>query len=96
MTLHHGHAEEVLTERGRAAGLRVDGQHIEADLVLDASGRSGRLGRGLRAPEVGADCGLAYVSRQYVLRPGAETVTVPEQAEQSSATTTAKSPCQAR
>jgi 2-polyprenyl-6-methoxyphenol hydroxylase-like FAD-dependent oxidoreductase len=72
VTLHHGHAEEVLTERGRAAGLRVDGQHIEADLVLDASGRSGRLGRGLRAPEVGADCGIAYVSRQYVLRPGAE------------------------
>jgi flavin-dependent dehydrogenase len=72
VTLHHGHAEEVLTERGRAAGLRVDGQHIEADLVLDASGRSGRLGRGLRAPEVGADCGIAYVSRQYALRPGAE------------------------
>ena len=72
VTLHHGHAEEVLTERGRAAGLRVDGKRIEADLVLDASGRSGRLGRGLRAPEVGADCGIAYVSRQYVLHPGAE------------------------
>src|SRR4029078_12690948 len=29
VTLHHGHAEEVLTERGRAVGLRVDGQHLE-------------------------------------------------------------------
>jgi 2-polyprenyl-6-methoxyphenol hydroxylase-like FAD-dependent oxidoreductase len=72
VALHHGHAEEVLTEGGRAVGLRVDGQRVAADLVLDASGRSGRLGRGLRAPEVGGDCGIAYVSRQYVLRPGAE------------------------
>jgi 2-polyprenyl-6-methoxyphenol hydroxylase-like FAD-dependent oxidoreductase len=72
VTLHHGHADEVLTDRGRAAGLRIDGQRIEADIVVDASGRSGRLGRRLRAPEVGADCGIAYVSRQYVLRPGAE------------------------
>jgi len=72
VTLHHGHAEEVLSEQGRAVGLRVDGQRLDADLVLDASGRSGRLGRGLRAPEVGGDCGIAYVSRQYVLLPGAE------------------------
>jgi 2-polyprenyl-6-methoxyphenol hydroxylase-like FAD-dependent oxidoreductase len=66
-----GHADEVLTERGRATGLRVDGQPLGADLVLDASGRSGRLGRGLRAPAQGGDCGQAYVSRQYRLRPGA-------------------------
>jgi flavin-dependent dehydrogenase len=72
VTLHHGHAEEVLVEQGHAVGLQVDGQRLDADLVLDASGRSGRLGRGLRAPEVGGDCGIAYVSRQYVLLPGAE------------------------
>ena len=74
VTLHRGHAEEVLTERGRAVGLRVDGVRVDADLVLNAAGRSGRLGRGLRAPELGGDCGIAYVSRQYVLRPGAEPV----------------------
>jgi 2-polyprenyl-6-methoxyphenol hydroxylase-like FAD-dependent oxidoreductase len=72
VTLHYGHADDVLSERGRAVGLRVDGQRLAADLVLDASGRSGRLGSGLRAPEVGGDCGIAYVSRQYVLQPGAE------------------------
>ncbi len=72
VTLRHGHAEEVLTERGRAVGLRVDGRRMDADLVLDASGRAGRLGRGLRAPGEGRDCGIAYVSRQYVLRAGAE------------------------
>ncbi|MBW0117617.1 NAD(P)/FAD-dependent oxidoreductase [Pseudonocardia abyssalis] len=70
--LLRGHAEEVLAERGRAAGLRVDGRPLGADLVLDASGRSGRIGRGLRAPAEGGDCGQAYVSRQYRLRPGAE------------------------
>lgn len=69
VTLHRGHADQVLEEHGRAAGLLVDGQRIEADLVLDASGR---LGRGRRAPAQGGDCGLAYVSRQYQLRPGAE------------------------
>ena len=72
ITLHHGHADEVLTERGRAAGLRVDRQRVDADLVLDASGRAGRLTSGLRGPAVGGDCGIAYVSRQYVLREGAE------------------------
>ncbi len=72
VTLHHGHADDVLVERGRAVGLRVDGQRLSADLVLDASGRSGRLGRGLRAPAAGGDCGIAYVSRQYVLHEGAE------------------------
>jgi 2-polyprenyl-6-methoxyphenol hydroxylase-like FAD-dependent oxidoreductase len=76
VALHHGHAEEVLTEQGRAVGLRVDGQRLDADLVLDASGRAGRLGRGLRAPEVGGDCGIAYVSRQYELLPGAESGTM--------------------
>ncbi len=71
VTMLRGHADEVLAARGRAVGLRVDGQRLDADLVLDAAGRAGRLGRGLRAPTESSDCGLAYVSRQYRLRPGA-------------------------
>lgn len=71
VTLVRGHADEVLRDRGRAVGVRVDGRRLDADLVLDASGRAGRLGRGLRAPAEGGDCGQAYVSRQYRLRPGA-------------------------
>ena len=67
-----GHAEAVLTGGGRAGGVRVEGADLAADLVLDASGRAGRLGRELRAPAEGGDCGIAYVSRQYRLRPGAE------------------------
>jgi 2-polyprenyl-6-methoxyphenol hydroxylase-like FAD-dependent oxidoreductase len=67
-----GHADGVLREHGRAGGLRVDGAENHADLVLNASGRSGRIGDDLRAPETGADCGLSYVSRQYALLDGAD------------------------
>lgn len=66
-----GHADEVVADRGRAVGVRVDGAVVAADLVLDASGRAGRLTRELRAPAEGGPCGSAYVSRQYVLRDGA-------------------------
>jgi flavin-dependent dehydrogenase len=71
VTLLAGHADDVLRARGRVAGLRVDGAELSADLVLNASGRSGRIADDLRAPEVGGDCGLSYVSRQYALLPGA-------------------------
>ncbi|MGE3287667.1 MAG: NAD(P)/FAD-dependent oxidoreductase [Pseudonocardia sp.] len=67
-----GHADEVVAEGGRAVGVRVDGALLDAGLVLDASGRAGRLTRTLRAPAEGGPCGAAYVSRQYVLRDGAQ------------------------
>ena len=69
--LRAGHVDQVCTDHGRASGVRVDGAPLEADLVIAASGRTGRLGRNLRAPARGGDCGIAYVSRQYRLRPGA-------------------------
>ncbi|GAA2472643.1 FAD-dependent oxidoreductase [Winogradskya humida] len=72
VTVVTGHADEVLSDRGRAAGVRIDGAVLEADLVINASGRSGRLAEGLRAPETSGDCGVSYVSRQYQLRPGAQ------------------------
>jgi 2-polyprenyl-6-methoxyphenol hydroxylase-like FAD-dependent oxidoreductase len=71
LRLRTGHVEQVCADRGRASGVRVDGATLEADLVIAASGRTGRLGRALRAPARGGDCGIAYVSRQYRLRPGA-------------------------
>jgi hypothetical protein len=49
----------------------VGGGQVDADLIIDASGRAGRLTRTLRAPGEGGDCGIAYVSRQYQMRPGA-------------------------
>jgi 2-polyprenyl-6-methoxyphenol hydroxylase-like FAD-dependent oxidoreductase len=70
--LRIGHADRVCEDAGRAVGVVVDGQRLDADLVVDASGRAGRLGQGRRAPALGGDCGISYVSRQHQLLPGAE------------------------
>jgi 2-polyprenyl-6-methoxyphenol hydroxylase-like FAD-dependent oxidoreductase len=66
-----GHADRLATERGRAAGVVVGGGTLTADLVVDASGRSGRWVRDLRGPAEGGDCGMAYVSQLHRLSPGA-------------------------
>ena len=68
--LRTGHVDAVCGERGRVTGVRAGGGRVDADLVIDAGGRAGRLTRALRAPAQGGDCGIAYVSRQYKLRPG--------------------------
>jgi 2-polyprenyl-6-methoxyphenol hydroxylase-like FAD-dependent oxidoreductase len=71
--LRLGHVDAVLERAGRAAGVVVDGNALEADLVVDASGRSGRVTRSLgERAGVGGPCGLAYVDRVYRLLPGAE------------------------
>lgn len=76
LTLQTGHVDSLVVEGGRVRGAVVDGARVHADLVVDASGRAGRVGtraRGLRvADQVGGDCGLAYVDRTYRLREGAE------------------------
>jgi 2-polyprenyl-6-methoxyphenol hydroxylase-like FAD-dependent oxidoreductase len=69
--LRTGHVDEVCGERGRVTGVRTGGRLVDADLVIDAGGRAGRLTRALRGPAQGGDCGIAYVSRQYQMRPGA-------------------------
>ncbi|MDD7935893.1 FAD-dependent oxidoreductase [Actinomycetospora straminea] len=65
-------ARGLVAERGRTTGVQVGDARHDADLVLVAAGRSGRVGEGLRAPEESSGCASAYVSRQYRLRPGAE------------------------
>jgi 2-polyprenyl-6-methoxyphenol hydroxylase-like FAD-dependent oxidoreductase len=71
-TLRPGHVDGVTTHAGRVVGLRVDGSDLPADLVIDASGRSGRVNRHLREPGIGGECGIAYVDRLYRLHPGSE------------------------
>jgi 2-polyprenyl-6-methoxyphenol hydroxylase-like FAD-dependent oxidoreductase len=66
-----GHVDEVVRHRGRIAGVRFDGGVLDADLVIDASGRASRFGRALRGRGEGADCGATYVGRQFRLRDGA-------------------------
>lgn len=73
LTVRRGHVDAVTLDGARATGLRVDGEDLPADLVLDASGRAGRATRGLRAgPTLTGRTGVAYVDRQYRLRPGAD------------------------
>ncbi|MEP7019464.1 MAG: tryptophan 7-halogenase [Pseudonocardiales bacterium] len=75
LTLRTGHVDGLVLDRGQVVGARVDGSLVEADLVVDASGRAGRLGRSSAQggdPELDGDCGLAYVDRTYQLIPGAE------------------------
>jgi 2-polyprenyl-6-methoxyphenol hydroxylase-like FAD-dependent oxidoreductase len=73
LTLLQGHVDAVVLEAGRVRGLVVDGSRLEADLVVNASGRSGRAADPVRAAATaGGPCGMAYVDRQYRLRDGAE------------------------
>jgi len=81
LTFRQGHVDGVLSRGGRAVGLRVGRAELQADLVIDASGRRGRTwvlgvtgGRRRARPEptCGGPCGIAYVDRQYQLHPGAE------------------------
>jgi 2-polyprenyl-6-methoxyphenol hydroxylase-like FAD-dependent oxidoreductase len=73
LTLRRGHVDAVTLDGARATGLRVDGHDLPADLVIDASGRAGRATRALwAAPTLTGRTGVAYVDRQYRLRPGAD------------------------
>jgi 2-polyprenyl-6-methoxyphenol hydroxylase-like FAD-dependent oxidoreductase len=72
ITLVAGHVDQVVLEQGRAVGIRVGGRTLRAELVIDASGRAGRVTSKIRLPAVVHPCGAAYVSRQYQLREDAE------------------------
>lgn len=67
LTMVTGHVDDVSTARGRATGVTIDGRHLAADLVIDASGRASRVMRDLRDDGEGRPCGAVYVSRQYRL-----------------------------
>jgi len=67
-----GHADRVVVDHGRVTGLVVDGSPVEADLVIVATGRAGKLGDELRAPGHGGSCGFSYAARQYRAKPGVE------------------------
>jgi 2-polyprenyl-6-methoxyphenol hydroxylase-like FAD-dependent oxidoreductase len=65
LELRVGHVDAFVADRGRVSGLVVDGRSVEADLVIAASGRAGRIaGDGRAAPE-GGNCGFSYVARMY-------------------------------
>jgi 2-polyprenyl-6-methoxyphenol hydroxylase-like FAD-dependent oxidoreductase len=73
LQMRHGHVDRLDERHGQVIGCLVAGVPIEADLVVDAAGRSGRIGPSDDRPDavVGGDCGISYVNRTYQLRPGA-------------------------
>ncbi len=71
LTVRQGRVEGLVVNGHRVVGCRIDGAAVDADLVIDASGRSGRLDAGdpRRVRDgLGGDCGIAYVNRTYRLR----------------------------
>lgn len=72
LVLRSGHVDALEVTGGRVSGARVAGAVVEADLVVDASGRSGRVTRARTGADLDGDCGLAYVNRTFRLVPGAE------------------------
>ena len=64
-----GHADSLLIEGGLATGAAVDGEPLLADLVVVATGRSGKLGEELRGPVEGGSCGMSYIFRTYQTTP---------------------------
>ena len=65
-----GHVDRVDLGSDAAVGITVDSGFVAADLVVNASGRAGRI-RGVPQGTQRVDCGMAYASRQYRLRAGA-------------------------
>jgi 2-polyprenyl-6-methoxyphenol hydroxylase-like FAD-dependent oxidoreductase len=63
-----GHVDTLVQERGRAAGVTVDGRTVTGDVIIDASGRASRFTGDVRPSAQGGDCGAVYVTRQYRLR----------------------------
>jgi hypothetical protein len=71
-----GHAEDVVLDDDRVTGVVVSTgstrETIGADLVIDATGRAGRFAAVYRPWVEGGDSGVAYASRLFQLRPGAD------------------------
>ena len=72
LDLRTGHVDTFVGEDGRVIGVVVEGQTVEADLVIAASGRAGRIAGDRRAPGEGGSCGFSYVARMYRARPGVQ------------------------
>lgn len=72
LQLRTGHADRLITGRGRVRGVVVDGQAMDADLVIVAAGRGSRFAGETRPPGEGGACGFSYIARMYRALPGAE------------------------
>jgi 2-polyprenyl-6-methoxyphenol hydroxylase-like FAD-dependent oxidoreductase len=72
LAVRTGHADRPITRNGRISGVVVDGQSVDADLVIAAGGRASRFADDTRPPAEGGTCGFSYMARMYRARPGTE------------------------
>jgi 2-polyprenyl-6-methoxyphenol hydroxylase-like FAD-dependent oxidoreductase len=72
ITLRTGHVSGLVQHHGRVTGVRVGDLTIDADVVLDASGRAGRFAAHA-GPTVDGECGIVYATRRFRLHPGVST-----------------------
>ncbi len=72
LDLRTGHVDAFVGDDGRVTGVVVDGRTVEAELVIAASGRAGRISGDGRAAGEGGNCGFSYVARTYRARPGVQ------------------------
>jgi 2-polyprenyl-6-methoxyphenol hydroxylase-like FAD-dependent oxidoreductase len=56
LALRTGHADRLVTGRGRVTGVVVDGQTVDADLVIVAAGRASRFADETRPRGEGGAC----------------------------------------
>jgi 2-polyprenyl-6-methoxyphenol hydroxylase-like FAD-dependent oxidoreductase len=71
LTVSTGTVSATVERGGRAVGVVVDGDAVEADLVIDAGGRLSRLAARAGVAELNGDTGMAYVTRLYRRHRGA-------------------------
>lgn len=70
LTLRVGHVDRLVERGGRVVAAVVDGTALDADLIVDATGRNTRV-TGSGTDELGGEFGMAYVNRSYRLHDGA-------------------------
>lgn len=70
LTWRTGHVDRAEVAGGVAIGAVVDGEPIDADAVVVATGRTSKVGEEFRGPIEGGTCGFSYVTRVYRARPG--------------------------
>ena len=68
LTMRRGTAQSIGARGGRVSGIVVDGELIEADVVILATGRITRLGDQYRARGEGGSSGFSYTARMYRAR----------------------------
>jgi 2-polyprenyl-6-methoxyphenol hydroxylase-like FAD-dependent oxidoreductase len=69
LTVEVGQVTRLVERGARVVGVVADGAAIEADLVIDSSGRLSRL---TAPPELSGDTGIAYVNRNFRRHDGVE------------------------